>query len=83
MGHLAERSGVPQPSEIFLTHAHMGHYTGLMHLGREALGGRGSRQAMPRMAEFLANNGLWSQLVELGNIDVFPLQDDRAVSVLR
>ena len=33
---------------IFLTHAHMGHYTGLMHLGREALGGRGiSVYAMP------------------------------------
>ena len=80
---LAERSGVPQPSEIFLTHAHMGHYTGLMHLGREALGAEGVRvRAMPRMAEFLANNGPWSQLVELGNIDVFPLQDDRAVSVL-
>ena len=23
---------------IFLTHAHMGHYSGLVHLGREALG---------------------------------------------
>ena len=80
---LAERSGVPQPSEIFLTHAHIGHYTGLMHLGREALGAEGVRVgAMPRMAEFLANNGPWSQLMELGNINVFPLQDNRAVSVL-
>ena len=24
---------------IFLTHAHIGHYTGLMYLGREGLGG--------------------------------------------
>jgi pyrroloquinoline quinone biosynthesis protein B len=23
---------------VFLTHAHMGHYTGLIHLGREAMG---------------------------------------------
>ena len=71
------------PRAVLLTHAHMGHYTGLMHLGREALGAEGVRVgAMPRMAEFLATNGPWSQLVELGNIDVFPLQDERAVSVL-
>ena len=77
---LAERSGVPQPSAIFLTHAHMGHYTGLMHLGREALDSEGVRVgAMPRMAEFLQTNGPWSQLVELGNIDVFSLEDDNAV----
>ena len=25
---------------IFLTHAHIGHYTGLMHLGREAMGAK-------------------------------------------
>jgi len=77
---LEQQSGVPQPSALFLTHAHMGHYTGLMHLGREALGANGVRVgAMPRMAEFLATNGPWSQLVELGNIDVFSLQEDQAV----
>ena len=25
------------PKKIFLTHAHMGHYSGLLHLGKEAL----------------------------------------------
>ena len=80
---LAEQSGIPQPSAIFLTHAHIGHYTGLMHLGREALGAQGVRVgAMPRMSEFLTTNGPWSQLVELGNIDVFALQDSQAVPVL-
>ena len=29
------------PEGIFLTHAHIGHYTGLMFLGREALGAKG------------------------------------------
>ncbi|MDY7092893.1 MAG: MBL fold metallo-hydrolase [Acidobacteriota bacterium] len=54
---------------VFLTHAHIGHYTGLMYLGREALGAQGAPvYAMPRMADFLRNNGPWSQLVELGNI---------------
>ena len=56
---------------VFLTHAHMGHYTGLMHFGREAAGTHGVPvYAMPRMYEFLATNGPWDQLVRLQNIDL-------------
>jgi pyrroloquinoline quinone biosynthesis protein B len=56
---------------IFLTHAHAGHYTGLMYLGREALGARGVPvYATPRLAAFLRGNGPWSQLVTLGQIDL-------------
>lgn len=59
------------PDGIFITHAHIGHYTGLMQLGREALGAKGVKvYAMPRMSDFLKNNGPWSQLVALKNIDV-------------
>ncbi|MGH8029345.1 MAG: MBL fold metallo-hydrolase, partial [Arenimonas sp.] len=36
---------------IFLTHAHIGHYTGLMFLGKEVMGTKGVPvYAMPRMA---------------------------------
>lgn len=56
---------------IFLIHAHIGHYLGLAYLGREAAGASGVPvYAMPRMAEFLRGNGPWSQLVELGQIDL-------------
>ena len=56
---------------ILLTHAHIGHYTGLMYLGREALGSTGTPvYATPRMASFLRANGPWSQLVSLGNIEL-------------
>lgn len=56
---------------ILLTHAHIGHYTGLMYLGREALGARGVVvYASPRMAHFLTTNGPWSQLVALHNIEL-------------
>ena len=62
-------------SGIFLTHAHIGHYTGLIHLGREAMGTKAMPvYAMPRMLEFLASNGPWSQLVTLGNIDLLRLE---------
>lgn len=59
---------------IALTHAHTGHYAGLIHLGREAWNTRGlPLYASPRMAAFLRANGPWSQLVALGNVDLRPL----------
>ena len=54
---------------IVLTHAHTGHYAGLIHLGREAWGTRDLPvYASRRMASFLRHNAPWSQLVALGNI---------------
>ena len=54
---------------IFLTHAHVGHYTGLAFLGHEVLGARDvAVHALPRMAAFLRTNGPWSQLVEYQNV---------------
>ena len=57
------------PDGILLTHAHIGHYTGLMFYSYEAQ----STDRLPvycseRMADFLAQNGPWSQLVEQKNI---------------
>ena len=63
---------------VFLSHAHIGHYTGLMYFGREAMGASGVNVfAMPRMGEFLSGNGPWSQLIELNNIQLRPLQNLR------
>ena len=54
---------------IFLTHAHVGHYTGLAHLGFEVMGANKIPvYAMPRMMNFLKNNGPWSQLITKENI---------------
>ena len=59
------------PKNIFITHAHIGHYTGLMYFGREALGSKGIKvNVLPRMYDFISNNGPWSQLVKLGNISL-------------
>jgi pyrroloquinoline quinone biosynthesis protein B len=58
-------------SGILLTHAHVGHYAGLMALGREMLGARGVPvYATARMCRFLRDNGPWSQLVALGNVEL-------------
>ena len=61
------------PQGILLTHAHIGHYTGLMYLGREGMNARGMPvYASAKMAEFLRSNAPWDQLVRLGNIELIP-----------
>jgi pyrroloquinoline quinone biosynthesis protein B len=70
---LARSMTRPRPllSGVFLTHAHIGHYTGLMYLGHESLGASNMPvYAMPRMRAFLEGNGPWDQLVRYGNIDL-------------
>ncbi|WP_421764558.1 MBL fold metallo-hydrolase [Ekhidna sp.] len=70
------------PDGIFLTHAHIGHYTGLMFLGREALGVKEMKvYALPKMIDFLKTNGPWSQLVDLDNIDLFTLSENSAIQI--
>jgi pyrroloquinoline quinone biosynthesis protein B len=50
---------------LFLTHAHMGHYGGLLHFGREAYAVRElPAWITPRFAEFLRTNAPWSLLVQ-------------------
>ncbi len=59
------------PKAIYITHAHIGHYTGLMYFGREALGSKNLLvKVLPKMSNFLKTNGPWSQLVELNNIQI-------------
>ncbi|MDC1245185.1 MBL fold metallo-hydrolase [Crocinitomicaceae bacterium] len=54
---------------IFLTHAHIGHYTGLMYLGKEGVSARDINvYALSRMKDFLETNGPWEKLVQNKNI---------------
>jgi pyrroloquinoline quinone biosynthesis protein B len=70
------------PDGVFITHAHIGHYSGLMQLGREAMGADNIPVwAMPRLDSFLKNNGPWSQLLSLHNIQLHSLHADSFVSI--
>ncbi|MGH7450420.1 MAG: MBL fold metallo-hydrolase [bacterium] len=67
----------PGLAGILLTHGHLGHYSGLMHLGREVIGAREVPvYVMPRMQDFLSRNGPWDQLVRLKNIELRPMQNE-------
>ena len=67
---------------IILSHAHIGHYTGLMHLGREVIGAKSVPvYAMPKMSKYLKQNGPWSQLVSLKNILIKRLNNEKTVKL--
>lgn len=75
-------TGGRAPDGVFLTHAHIGHYTGLMYLGRESI----NASKVPvfgtdRMTAYLTSNGPWSQLVSLGNVALQPMAPDRQVDL--
>jgi pyrroloquinoline quinone biosynthesis protein B len=79
---LQQASGSSNLSGIFLTHAHMGHYAGLLQLGREAMGAQGMPvYVMPKMKAFLETNAPWSQLVSLGNIKLILMEADQPIQL--
>lgn len=70
------------PDGIFLTHAHTGHYTGLMQFGREAMGAKDIPvYTLPRMDSFIRNNGPWSRLVQLKNIELRTMKEDSVIEL--
>jgi pyrroloquinoline quinone biosynthesis protein B len=67
-------------SGIFLTHAHIGHYAGLMFVGHESASTRDLPvYAMPRMVNYLSSNGPWDQLVRYQNISLQGMVADQPV----
>jgi len=59
------------PEVLYITHAHIGHYAGLMYFGREAMGSKNILvKVLPKMSNYLKTNGPWSQLVALNNIQI-------------
>lgn len=66
------------PTAIFLTHAHIGHYSGLMYLGKEVMNAKQIPvYVYPKMQVFLENNGPWSQLVTNKNIALKTMQTNK------
>lgn len=67
---------------IFVSHAHIGHYTGLMYLGKEACdANRISVYTMPRMTKYLKSNGPWSQLIKRNNITLTPIRNEQVIEL--
>ncbi|WP_343522448.1 MBL fold metallo-hydrolase [Pedobacter sp.] len=70
------------PEGIFITHAHIGHYTGLMEFGREVMSANRLKvYTLPKLKSFLEQNGPWSQLVKLNNINLVTLSADQSIDI--
>lgn len=81
-GKLLDIEKKEQLEGIILTHAHMGHYTGLLSLGREALNTKRMKvYASRKMGEFLRNNAPWNQLVRLENIEIVEFEDGKSFTL--
>ncbi len=79
---IAARSSGKWLDGIFLTHAHIGHYTGLMYLGREVVGADGVPvYGTNRMCRFLSRNGPWDQLIQLKHIRLNPVVPDQPIQL--
>lgn len=68
------------PDGIFISHAHIGHYSGLMQLGREV---KNTKEipvfGLERFCNFIKDNGPWSQLVKLNNIVLQAINPDQKI----
>ena len=70
------------PDGIFITHAHMGHYSGLLQLGREVMNTSNVPvYVMPRMKQFLTTQAPWIQLSTAGNILLKEISSDVPVNL--
>ncbi|WP_417445256.1 MBL fold metallo-hydrolase [Joostella sp.] len=70
------------PDGIFITHAHIGHYAGLMFLGKEAMNATNVPvYAMPKLKGFIENNGPWEQLINNSNIKIEALHQKDTIEI--
>ncbi|UJR15133.1 hypothetical protein I4U23_002098 [Adineta vaga] len=59
---------------IFLTHLHMGHYTGLFQFGRETMDWKGLKiYGTESVCQFFQTNQPWSTYIQIGNFVLNPL----------
>jgi len=78
----ASIDGKEIPDGVFLTHAHIGHYGGLMYFGKEAANTVNVPvYVMPKMKAYLEQNGPWGQLAANHNISLRLLEHKKEVSL--
>lgn len=79
---LRERAPGATFAGLILTHAHMGHYTGLIHLGREAMDIRDiTLWCSSKMTAFLRANAPWAGLLTDGNVAPREIRDGEPFSL--
>jgi len=79
----ARRSDLQAFDAVLLTHAHMGHYAGLLYFGNEA---HSTRQlpcfASPSMLRFLAGNEPWATLFRDGHLQAVTVEPGKVFDIV-
>ena len=80
VSQLGTLNGGHVPTGVFLTHGHIGHYTGLMYFGRESMDAKSVPvYGTERMVRYLTGNGPWSLLVSRKNLELRTIKPDNTV----
>lgn len=80
--HFTQLNQGAEPSSIFITHGHMGHYSGLIQLGREARNTNGLVvYGHPTLIDFFQKDQPWKQLITLKNIQPISIRERETIRV--
>ena len=72
----------PSLSGIFLTHAHIGHYGGLINLGLESMNtSKIPIYAFDKMESFLKDNSIFNQLIKNKNIIINKMDENSEIYI--
>ena len=67
---------------VFITHAHIGHYMGLINFGLEVMNlDEIPIYVMPKMKTFLENNSIMCEMINNKNIKLIELSDNKSLLV--
>ena len=74
--------GNSQMSEIWLTHAHLGHIEGLGQFGREALNSKNIKlRCSDSVVDYTMNHPIWKKLIERGNLTFAKFQSKNIIPI--
>jgi len=72
----------PQISEIWLTHAHLGHIEGLGQFGRESLNSKNIKlRCSASVADYLKSHPIWQKLFKRGNLILEEFHSDNVIPI--
>lgn len=80
--HMLAKASPGPLSGVLLTHAHIGHYVGMLQLGPEVMNtDRVPLWVMPRMKSFMTENEPWKTLFASNNVVAHDLVDGEAIQL--
>ena len=82
IGNQITLMGNPPISEVWLTHAHLGHIEGLGQFGKEALNSKNVKlRCSDSVATYVMKHPIWKKMIERGNLTFSSFISDNIVPI--